>query len=359
MTKIRLGIVGTGFGRYGLLPAFRRDPRCDVVSVAGSSPERVRHLAGDLNLPELYGDWREMLAQSNLDAVAVATPPEFQATILDNVIRQGKAVFAEKPLSLGLREAVRLNDAASVSGLPNMVDFIFPELGTWQKLQRLLTQGAIGTLRHVSLDWRMESYDAQHRITGWKTDSGRGGGVLQHFGSHSLHYLELLFGQIETITAEIQSAPGLQQRGDSFVSLSLRFAEGFSASVSLFNAATLNNTHQLEIYGSDGCLRLSNVSRDHVRGFELSMATRAASKYETIAIESDFNDSNGEDSRVEPVAHVATRFIDWCLYGLHAKPSFQEGLRTVQLTEICHRSDSLGRRLNVSDWIDRLVDEVR
>jgi predicted dehydrogenase len=52
---IRLGIVGTNYGRTVQLPAFRADPRCEVVTLAGSNMARTVELAQAAGVPKAHG----------------------------------------------------------------------------------------------------------------------------------------------------------------------------------------------------------------------------------------------------------------------------------------------------------------
>ena len=72
---IRLGIVGCNYGRAVLLPAFRADPRCEVVALAGTNAARTTELARESGIPQAFGDWKAMIEQANIDAVVIAVPP--------------------------------------------------------------------------------------------------------------------------------------------------------------------------------------------------------------------------------------------------------------------------------------------
>ena len=336
-----------GFGRYGLLPAFRRDPRCRVVAVAARSRDKAAAFAESLDVPRGFGDWRTLLDEASPDAIAIATPPADQPDIAAHALRMGIAVFAEKPLALNLEQALDLARTAQASGRPNVVDFIFPELKTWQLAKKLLDDGTIGRLRHFAVDWRMETFDNRMGIVAWKTDASKGGGVLQHFGCHTLHYVEHLFGSVTEVSATLTSAGDLGDRGDTLASLCLKLDSGLSGTVCICSAATHASTHRLEIYGSDGCLVLENTSSDPVSGFELRTTSRTSPEHTTLATE-EMEQDVGEDSRVGPVSLLASRFLDWCIAGIPTTPSFQEGLRVQQLIAAARQSSAAKRLIDVA-----------
>ncbi|HEY4141798.1 MAG TPA: Gfo/Idh/MocA family oxidoreductase, partial [Pseudolabrys sp.] len=102
---IRLGIVGINYGRLVHLPAFRTDPRCEVVALAGSNAERTAEAATAANVPKSYGNWRALLEDKDIDAVSIATMPALQAEIAIEALKRGKPVFAEKPMASTLTDA--------------------------------------------------------------------------------------------------------------------------------------------------------------------------------------------------------------------------------------------------------------
>src|SRR5580765_1371677 len=120
---IRLGIVGTNYGRTVHLPAFRADPRCQVVALAGSDAARTAEFARAANVPKGYGNWRALVEDKDVQAVAIATLPTLQAQIAMRALELGKPVFAEKPMASDLDGARAMLQQATKSRLPTMIDF--------------------------------------------------------------------------------------------------------------------------------------------------------------------------------------------------------------------------------------------
>ena len=73
-------------------------------------------------------DWRSVIEDCSLDAVAVATPPAIQPEIVLSALKQAKAVFAEKPMALNLAKVDEMTHCAAESRRPNVVDFNFTSL---------------------------------------------------------------------------------------------------------------------------------------------------------------------------------------------------------------------------------------
>jgi predicted dehydrogenase len=338
MSRIKLGIVGAGFGGYGLAPAFCMDSRYELVALSTTSLESQKRAAERFGFP-VVSNWKELVLSDEVDAIALAAPPLAVFEIASAALRQGKHVFAEKQLGMDCAQANNLAELADQSGLANMVDYIFPELKTWQLAKKTFDAGKIGELRHVFLDWRMESYDHQHDIEGWKTDRNLGGGVLNHFGSHVFYYLEWLFGPISELSARLLTSHDCRQTGETLAALSIAFLQGGTATVSLCNAATMGSGHRIEVSGTKGSLLLENETENPVEGFELWLGTRKEGVWNLLATENQVGKPEEQDSRVLPVARMAVRFADWISGGVTANPCFRDGARVQALLEASYLSD--------------------
>jgi predicted dehydrogenase len=336
MASLRLGIVGSNYGCTVLLPALRADARCQVVALAGSDAARTEERARVAGVPKAHSDWRALVADNDIDAVAVAAPPTVQAEIAIAALQAGKPVFAEKPMAATLADARAMLAAADKSRLPTMIDLEFHQIASWQRAKRLIDDGAIGALRHIAVHWQVENQSTRTRARNWKTLSNRGGGVLGNFVSHCLHYLEWFGGPVTRLSARLAGLPGDADL-ETTAAMSFDFAGGHMASLAMSCAAYLGSGHRVECYGEDGTLVLSNTTADYMRGFELWHARRPAAALERIALE-DPEDARYPDGRIAPVSRLARIFIDAIEQGGAAEPDFAAGYRVQQLIEAAKRS---------------------
>lgn len=343
---IRLGIVGTNYGRTVLMPAFRADSRCRVTALAGHNAARTRDLATAADVPKAYADWRALVEDGEVDAVVIATLPALQAGIARAALAQGKPVFAEKPMAGTLADARAMLAAAQASGVTTMIDFNFHQIASWQRAKEMLDSGAIGTLRHVTVHWHIENRSIQMRMKNWKTVSDDGGGVLGNFISHCFHYLEWLCGPLARLSARVDGLPGDNEL-QTTVTMALEFASGVPASLSMSCASYLGSGHRIEFYGEDGTLVLTNTGADYMRGFELLHGRRPAVQFDRVPIE-DLDDARHPDGRIAPVARLARRFLDAIEARAVAMPDFADGYRVQQLIEAAQRSQREARTIDVA-----------
>jgi predicted dehydrogenase len=342
---IRLGIIGCNYGRTVQLPAFRTDPRCRIVALAGSNAARTAELARAVNVDKAFGGWHELVEDDQVQAVAIATMPNLQAQIALRALELGKAVFAEKPMASTLDDAAAMLRQARGRRLPTMVDFNFHQIMSWQRAKALLDDGAIGALRHVAVHWHVENRAIQMRIRNWKTMNDNGGGVLGNFISHCFHYVEWFCGPITQLSAKLTGLPGDPDL-QTTAAIAVDFENGSLGSLSVSCASYLGSGHRLEFYGEDGTLVLHNPGSDYMRGFELHYAKRPAPLVR-IPVD-DPVDAQYPDGRIAPVSRLAAKFLDAVEGGVPAKPDFAEGYRVQQLIEAAHRSHSTGTTIDVA-----------
>lgn len=332
---VRIGVIGVGFGQHVHVPAFRSDPRCEVVAICASSLERAERVARQLGLREAYGDPQKMLAGGQVDAVSIAVPPSVQPELVIAAAEAGKHIFCEKPLAVELPIAVRALAVVKHAGVVHAIDFIFPEIPAWQQARSVLESGTLGILRHAALSWRVETYAFATGLDSWKKRGDVGGGTLNQFVSHSFYYLEWLLGPVARIAAHLTPTGG---PGDARADLWLELASGCPVSVSVAADAFLGSGHRLEIYGDSGTLLLENRTPDYVNGFTLSLGTRDTRAFST-QVSKPFSHPDG---RIGAASAIVRRFIDAILSGVRAEPNLEDGLRVQHLIAAARTADLTG-----------------
>lgn len=347
MDQVNVGVIGIGFGQQVHVPAFRSDARCHVAAIGASTKERAAKVASRLGIEMAYGDWRELVTDPAIDAVAIATPPSLQPAIATAAFEGGKPVFCEKPLAAAWQAAAEMAAAADRAGLPNMVDFEFPEIEQWRQAKALLDSGRIGGLRHVAVSWSVETYTNRLQLSSWKTRTEDGGGTLNSFVAHAIFYLEWLLGPVASLAARLYRAPSDPRPGDTADFLWLELQSGVLVSLSVSTHAFLGHGHRVEFHGDEGTLVLDNPTRDYAAGFRLMLGTRGMTNLEVIG-PGDAAEGTQCDGRVAAVARLAERFITWVTAGVPSAPTFRDGLRVQRLLENAQQSHRLGRWVDVS-----------
>ena len=335
----KVAIVGSGFGMYGLLPAFSRIKECKVVSICGKNSEMMLNNCKKLGLNR-YTDWREMLQKEKPDAVAIAVIPSHQYEIAIYALENGMAVFAEKPLTTSFDTSLELNKLAKKKRLPNMLDFLFPEIPEWHAAKKVIENGLIGEILKVNVDWTFLSYDLMNHIKSWKTDVKQGGGALSFYFSHVFYYLEYFLGRIKNIECNFSSSEKSLNKGETGTDMTISFENGCVGNAHMDISNTDQQKHKVEFHAEGKTMILQNFNSNFVDNFELILNTsKGIEKIKPdMLLDSSYDES--EDPRVKVIKPIAERFINWCNTGNTAKPDFEDGLRVQELIKMARISNS-------------------
>lgn len=344
MTRpLRIGVVGLGFGQQAHVPAFRNDSRCQVVAICGSERERAKRVADSLGIAKAYGDWRELVADPEIDVVSIAVPPVLQATIAIEAAGARKAVCCEKPLAASLDDARRMCQAVTDNQVVHAIDFLFPESEAFRSAKEEISAGRLGEVRQALVSWKVETYAVRNRLDSWKLRGDSGGGTLMSFVSHSFYYLEWLLGPIVAIEGRLYPSGSSD---DLRVNAWIDHASGCQTVLTVATDACLGSGHRIEINGSSGALVLENRGADYVSGFRLSVGDRGSGKLESVALREM---ALGTDGRVDALSGIIGRFVDAIFAKGVITPNFFDGLRVQQLIDAVRQSDRSGGRQRVDD----------
>jgi UDP-N-acetylglucosamine 3-dehydrogenase len=149
--KLRVGIIGIGsFAVEVHVPELRATGRAEVVAACRRDARLLTLAQQELHIPEVYTDWREMIAHTALDAVVVCTPHNLHREPTLAALERGLHVLLEKPIATTVVDAQAIVAAAHKSGRVVMVGTNARGMPSWRALKRVLAAGQIGTLRQVS-----------------------------------------------------------------------------------------------------------------------------------------------------------------------------------------------------------------
>lgn len=200
MSKLRVGIVGSGFGGTVHAPAFALHPRFEVVAIA--SPASAERVARERKIPHAFRSAEEMLAGTELDLVSVASPPFDHHASVMAALRAGKHLLCEKPLALTLAEAEEMLAASERAGVVAAVAFEFRYVPAVIAIKELIDNGHVGALREIEV--ARLSRDLLERNTmpraPWWFRHDRGGGVTSAVMPHIFDLANQLAGRAPRAT---------------------------------------------------------------------------------------------------------------------------------------------------------------
>jgi predicted dehydrogenase len=141
-----IGIIGYGYWGPNLVRNFMEVGSARVVGVCDLRPERLAHVKARYPTIETTNDYRGLIRNSAIDAIAVATPVSSHFDLAMAALRAGKHVLLEKPLTATAEQAKRLLDEAERNGRILMVDHTFVYTSAVRKIKEVVETGNLGEI---------------------------------------------------------------------------------------------------------------------------------------------------------------------------------------------------------------------
>ena len=141
---IKIGVIGYGYWGPNLVRNMFEVPDTSVVAVSDMRWDRLRHVSS--RYPSLFvsTDYRNLIDDPDIDAIAIATPVHAHYELALEALQAGKHVFIEKPMTSTSEQALRLIDEADRRNLVVMVDHTFVYTGAVRKIKQVVASGMLG-----------------------------------------------------------------------------------------------------------------------------------------------------------------------------------------------------------------------
>ena len=143
---IGIGVIGYGYWGPNLVRNFVEVPDASVVSVSDLNPKRLELVRSRYPSVETTTDLSELLTDSRIDAIAIATPVSTHFELALRALRAGKHVLVEKPMATTSEQVLRLVEEATRRNLVLMVDHTFVYTGAVRKIKELVTSHHLGDI---------------------------------------------------------------------------------------------------------------------------------------------------------------------------------------------------------------------
>ena len=245
INKVRWGILGTAnIALAKVIPAMQRSPWCEITAIASRDLSKAKQAAAQLNIPNAYGSYEELLANHAVEAIYNPLPNHLHVPWTTKVAETGKHVLCEKPIALSASEALTLIDVRDRTGVRIQEAFMVRTHPQWVETRKLIRTGRIGSLRSITGFFSYFNPDPANI----RNQLEFGGGALMDIGCYPITISRWIYD------AEPQRVLGLIERDpvsgiDTLTTAVLEFAEGHST----FTCSTRLAPYQRMIfYGTEG-----------------------------------------------------------------------------------------------------------
>jgi predicted dehydrogenase len=260
MEQVQWGIIGCGdVTEVKSGPAFNKAGNSSLVAVMRRDAQKAKDYAQRHGVPKWYADAGKLIADPDVNAVYVATPPAFHEEYVLAAIHAGKPVYVEKPMTLDFASAARIAAEARKKNIKVSIAHYRRGQPLFNKVKQLLKENAIGKVRFANLTFYKKPLPEEAlsvpRVA-WRVDPGiSGGGLFHDLAPHQLDLMYWFFGDIQRASGMATSQSG-EYLADDIVSGNILFDSGVIFNgLWCFQVAGENERDLCEIVGSEGEIR--------------------------------------------------------------------------------------------------------
>jgi predicted dehydrogenase len=331
---VNVGIIGSGYWGPNLIRNLNELDTATVQVVCDKIPERLDYVKTKFpNIAQTTTDMFEVIQNTAIEAVVVATPAETHYELVKAVLQSGKHVLVEKPLALQSSQAEELVRLAEERELVLMVGHTFLYNAAVQKLKEYITSGAVGQVYYI--------YAQRLNLGRVRQDLN----ALWNFAPHDISIIMyLLDGKPSYVSA--RGLTYLQPGIEDVSFLTLEFPGGTGAHVHI-SWLDPQKVRQMTVVGSNKMVVYDDVSADA----KIQVYDKGVDKIPTSQSGRDF-ENFGEfqlqlrsgDVHIpsfkftEPLRTECAHFIECIVQQKQPLTDGQNGLQVVKVLEAAQHS---------------------
>jgi predicted dehydrogenase len=263
MNTVRWGIIGCGdVTEVKSGPGFQKAEGSALVAVMRRDRAKAEDFARRHKVPRVHTHADDLIADPEVDAVYVATPPSTHCELSLRAAAAGKPCLVEKPMAMEHGECLRMVEGFRGAAVPLWVAYYRRALPRYTAVRDLLAGGAIGRVTSARVEV-MDRLATGDQATAWRFDPAvAGGGLLLDVGSHCVDLLDYLLGEIVEVAGFSVNTGGTYAVED-VTAASFRMAGGvIGTGIWNFNAG--DKRDGMVFAGSLGGLRVPLFHEDDI-----------------------------------------------------------------------------------------------
>ena len=336
MKQLNIGIIGAGrIGKVHAQSITYNVPTAKVLGITDVYKEGLQELADKYGIEKVYNDYKEMLADEEIDAVLVCSSTDTHADISIEAAKAGKHIFCEKPVDLTPAKVQAVIDAVAQAGVKLQVGFNRRFDHNFAQVRNLINEGKVGDLELI----KITSRDPAPPPAEYAAVSG---GMFLDMTIHDFDMARFLAGCDVTevyANATCLVDPAIGEAGDVDTAIiNLKFENGALGVIDNSRRAAYGYDQRIEVFGSLGAAVAANDTPTNVTIMNADGVTTDKPLYFFLErYMQSFRDEMIQfvdavlNDKATPT--TGTDGLNSILVALAAKKSVQEG-RPVKISEI-------------------------
>lgn len=253
---IHIGIIGLGAIGQRLIKQFTEHDEVVITAVCDRNESLAKKTSEQLGNVEAYTDYKQLLANTQVDLVYVAVPPKFHHAIVMDAIEAKKHILCEKPLANSLEEAREMADAVKEACVVHAMNFPLNYGQAASKFAELINENYIGKLRRLQLSMHFPAWPRAWQKNDWVGGREQGGFVLE-VGVHFIQQTLKLFGEIHNIQTRLEF-PDDPTLGETGIIATSELEDGTPVLIEGMSGLAGKEHIGFTAYGTEGVLTLEN-----------------------------------------------------------------------------------------------------
>ncbi|WP_026480377.1 Gfo/Idh/MocA family protein [Ahrensia sp. 13_GOM-1096m] len=296
------GILSTAkIAQEQLIPAIMQSELGNVAAIASRDLARAQSVAERFGVPHAFGSYEEMLASDKVDGIYIPLPTSQHIEWSIKAAKAGKHVLCEKPISLNAEKIKELVSVQQETGVLIAEAFMVYYHPQWLKVQSLIAEGAIGTLKHVQGSFTYFNRDSNNM----RNKPELGGGALPDIGVYPTIVTRMVTGQEpRSVLAKVERDPEFGT--DIYSTMDVSFS---NFDMSFYVSTQMALRQNMVFHGDEGFIEVHTPFNAGLYGFdEVTLHNQNHSEVQSfrfgglnqyaLQVDNFVRKSRGEDVRI-------------------------------------------------------------
>jgi myo-inositol 2-dehydrogenase / D-chiro-inositol 1-dehydrogenase len=256
-------LIGAGaIGRVHANNIHNRIRSARLVAIADVDQSAAMEVAESSGKARIYSDYSDLIADPEVEAIVVCTPPFLKLEITKKAAEAGKQVFCEKPIALSVSDADEMVRAVEKSGIRFQVGYQKRFDPSFIAAKEAIDRGDVGKILLI----RANNRDPPSRVGGWTADPKKSGSIFLDTCSHDFDAIRWLSGsEAERVYADGSSTmfEALRVSGDyDTVTITIKLRGGTMAEVDACTYTPYGFDSRAEVVGTKAGIFIDMGGKD-------------------------------------------------------------------------------------------------
>jgi len=260
MTTIGVGILGTGWVAGEHIKSYAKHPQARVVALCSRTRAGAEAKARETGLEDvrIHDSYAQMLADPNVHAISLCTPPHQHPEQTIQAARAGKHILIEKAVANDPQSLGAMLRAVQEAGVRTVVSFVLHWNPQFQLIRRMLAEDAIGPIFYAEVDY-WHNIGPQYLQYRWNVKKEVAGSVFLSAGCHAVDAIRYFVrDEIVEVAAYANKRNPAYEYDTNVVGIA-RFAGGAIGKVSASFDVQCPYAFNIDLLGEKGAIRDNHI----------------------------------------------------------------------------------------------------